>query len=38
MKSLYEESDIVIMAAAVSDYRPIAAANKKLKKKKMMIL
>lgn len=38
MKSLYEESDIVIMAAAVSDYRPIAAANQKLKKKKMMIL
>lgn len=38
MKSLYEESDIVIMAAAVSDYRPIAAANQKIKKKKMMIL
>lgn len=32
MKSLYEESDIVIMAAAVSDYRPIAAANQKIKK------
>ena len=32
MKSLYEESDIVIMAAAVSDYRPIVAANQKIKK------
>ena len=30
--SLYEKTDIVIKAAAVADYRPVAAASQKIKK------
>lgn len=32
MNRFYDESDVVVMAAAVSDYRPIIAANQKIKK------
>ena len=32
MNKYYESSDVVVMAAAVSDYRPVNQANQKIKK------